>query len=647
MNDKNVSFGGHATGVGYIYSALDAPLFDAALQVADGSINDVVIGNLDAAAQWDRENEQIVIGGELEKDSVITAYANGVLIPKLDSVLFVFDGQGINLSFIDRYTKDFLEDIQGDVYGQIRMFGNMKEKRTHFAGKALVRNGSVGIEELNTRYYFTDSVTMTKEQIILNEVDVTDSEGNLGELNGLISHNGTFNDFKYDINIDCKNIIGLNTKIEDNDSFFGKVYATGNVKIKGDEAETVINVKAKTEANSDFSISLAGASDAADNTFITFVEPTNIFDTTDEDKKDKTDDDDGSRLRIILQIEATPEATMQVIIDPKTGDVVTGYGAGSVRFELTPEGEMKLLGTYTLESGLYTFTLQNMIRRDFRIVAGSTVSWIGDPVNAQIDIQALYNTTASLKDLQDEDLLSATSRTNVPVNCVLNLSGELLRPNLKFDLNLPNSDEAIKERVKNIISTDEMMNRQIIYLLVFSKFYTPEYLQTSTANVGTNEAYSLLTSTVTSQINNWISQLTTDFSFGFNIRAFDYEGQGASQEYETEFLYQPNNRLAINGNLGYRNDDISDQKVFGDIDIEYMLDRAGKIRAKAYTHSVDRYKYLTDENKQTMQGVGVVYKEEFNTIRELMCDYKERFKNLFKKKDKEKKGKKKSKDESK
>ena len=634
MNDS-VTFGGKATGQGFVYSALDKPVFDAEVFLEKGSVNGCVLGDLNATAKWDREMQQVLFDGTLTKDTLPIAYADGVLIPKTDSVHFDIDAQGVDVGFINRYTQSFIEDFQGNAHGNITLFGNIKERRTHFTGRALVKNGSLGISELNTRYLFSDSITLTKTQILFDKIAVFDLDGNHAELNGEVNHDGTFEDFKFDINVACENILGLNTTIEDNDVFFGKVYATGTVRISGDEQETTVNVKAKTEAKSKFNVSLASASDAIDNSFITFNSAETEADS--DDNQVFEEKNESSRMRLILQVEATPAAEMQVLIDPKTGDLITGRGTGNVRFELTPEDEMKLLGTYSLESGSYTFTLQNMLRRDFQIAQGSSISWTGDPFNAIVDIRALYNTTASLKDLQDEDLLRATSRINVPVSCILNLTDELMRPTIKFDFDLPNSDESIKERVRNIINTDEMMNRQIIYLLVFNKFYTPEYLQTATNNVGTNEAYSILTSTVTSQINNWISQLTTDFSFGFNIRPSYYEDEGASQEYETEFLYQPNSRLAINGNLGYRNDDINSQNVYGDIDIEYMLDRAGKLRAKAYTHSVDRYEYLADKSKQTMQGVGLVYKEEFNVASELFDTYLLWFKRIFTRENKKKK----------
>jgi hypothetical protein len=152
-----------------------------------------------------------------------------------------------------------------------------------------------------------------------------------------------------------------------------------------------------------------------------------------------------------------------------------------------------------------------------------------------------------------------------------------------------------------------MLMLQVIYLLVFNRFYTADYLQ-NTQNVGLNETYSILSSTITGQINSWLSKLTDVFTMGFNFRT-DGEGETASQEYEANYQIHPINQLIINGNLGYRYNDLSNRPFFGDLDIEYLLTENGKLRAKAFTHTVDKYS-LRQAN--TVQGVGFIFKHDFN-----------------------------------
>jgi hypothetical protein len=89
----------------------------------------------------------------------------------------------------------------------------------------------------------------------------------------------------------------------------------------------------------------------------------------------------------------------------------------------------------------------------------------------------------------------------------------------------------------------------------------------------------------------------------------DGEGANASQEYEAQFQLQPVDRLVINGNVGYRYNDISNQPFFGDLDVELLLTQDGQFRLKGYTHTVDKYSL---RQATTMQGVSFLWKKDFN-----------------------------------
>jgi len=307
-----------------------------------------------------------------------------------------------------------------------------------------------------------------------------------------------------------------------------------------------------------------------------------------------------------------------LIIEPKAGDMISGTGNGSLRVEFDTYNDLKLYGTYTIDKGYYLFTLQNLIRKEFKVDQGSTLSWTGNPRSAQVNIRALYPLTASLKDLIDPSQLG-NMRTSVPVNCVLKLTDNLMKPNIKFDIDLPQSDEGVKQIVRNTINTDEMMNRQILYLLVFNRFYTPDYMRTATtSNLGTNEALSFATSTLSAQLNNWISQLSksNNLSIGFDYRQTDQ----LSSDVQAQILYQPNNRWIVNGNIGYRNDILTTNtnRFISDVDFQYLLSESGKLRFKAYNHTVDRYQLRTATQSQ---GVGFIYKEDFVSVKDLFGYY--------------------------
>jgi TamB, inner membrane protein subunit of TAM complex len=308
---------------------------------------------------------------------------------------------------------------------------------------------------------------------------------------------------------------------------------------------------------------------------------------------------------------------MELIIDPKSGDMISGNGNGNLRVEFDSYTPVKLFGTYTINKGNYLFTLQNVIRKDFKIDKGSTIDWTGNPFGAQVDIRGLYSVTASLTDLMDSKQLSAiTSRTSVPVNCVLQLSDNLLKPTVTFDIELPTSDDGVKQLVKSIINTNEMMNKQMIYLLVFNKFFTPEYMRSYA--FGADDGISFGLTTVSAQLNSWFSKMinSNNVSLGLDYKKMVNMN---TDEYKAQILYQPNNRLIVNGNVGYKADNtINTTKFIKDVDIEYLLTNAGKFRAKIYNHTVDKYQIGAAVD---MQGLSLMYKESFSDMNDMKNYY--------------------------
>ena len=600
-----ISFGGRLTAEGAVYSLFSTPMLQADARMDSACINGQFVGDATATARLNREEKTIDIFGSVVEHGDTVADITGIVAPKnnLRWDLYI-DADSVNLGFINFWTKGIIEDLHGRAFGSVHVYG--ENRKTHVTGRALAKDAGLGIPMLGTHYYFTDSVTMDYGSINFSHIKLHDAENNPLYVNGALSHDGCFKDFRYDIDLSCNNALVMDLPPSRNDMFYGKVYGTGSAAIHGDLYECRISADAQTSNNTEFSLSIGGASSAHDNSFITFVDHTQ---PVKKETKHSHEEETNTKVYLDLQIEATPAAKVNIIIDPKTGDHLEGRGEGhiKVKYDMAAD-DIKIFGTYTLQQGSFFFTFQNVIRKEFTIRPNSKVIFSGDAENPQIDASAHYSTTASLRDLFGSDFSQlSTNRTSVPVNCILYLKDYLMNPVISFGLELPQSDESVTSQVKSIINTDEMLMRQILYLLVFNKFYTPEYLQTTTENVGVSETYSLLSSTITGQINNWLGKLTKDFTVGFNIRT-DGTGYDASQEYETQFQYQPNNRLLINGNFGYRYNDISNQPIFGNLDVEYMLSPSGHWRAKAYTHTVDKYSL---KEAHTVQGVGLMFKYDF------------------------------------
>ena len=172
--------------------------------------------------------------------------------------------------------------------------------------------------------------------------------------------------------------------------------------IKGSPGQTQIDVNMSTGDQSKFTFVLSGSEAAGDYDFITFtnsgkqntkigeLQADSIVIKNNARMMENSKIQNSSALNLNLQIEATNQAQMNLIMDKSTGDMIKATGQGSILLEYNSmDGDIKLYGSYVLEKGSYNFSLQDIITRDFSIKEGSRVSFHGDPMATNLDISAI------------------------------------------------------------------------------------------------------------------------------------------------------------------------------------------------------------------------------------------------------------------
>jgi hypothetical protein len=312
-------------------------------------------------------------------------------------------------------------------------------------------------------------------------------------------------------------------------------------------------------------------------------------------------------------------------MDARQGDMIWATGRGNLRLTYnSKEADFRMYGGYELSKGGYLFTIQSIIPRTFDIMEGSQLQWNGSPYDAFLNIRARYPLNVSLNEiLEDPNIRNTLTR----VHCLLNLTGTISNPVIKFDLELPNADEEMRRQVRSIINTEEAMNRNIASLLALGHFYTAD--KANNANTtNTSELSSVGFSTLSSLVSSWISKINSNFSVGLNYRPISDGGTTTS---EFDFTFTGgflNERLLFNGSFGYREDVTNSPNVSNsiiDFDLEYKLFPSGKLRLKGYNHSNNSY----FKQAPNTQGVGIIYREDFDSFSGLMRSYWRPVKNLF------------------
>lgn len=609
LNFNDLDFKGEVSGTAYVCELMKKPRLNADLLVRNLTLNDGPLGDGNIVARWDNEKEGINLDAHLHESNLSNTHVTGYIYPlkPKNGLDLEIAADRTNIKFVQHFTLAIFNELNGRATGKAHLYGKFKELNLD---ADLLANANVKVGILNTNFAIKDSLHITPTGIRFKNTKVSDLEGHTGTADGYITFKN-FKNFDYRLQFNFNDVLVMNTHETEGLPFYGKIYATGNTILQGGTRKGLdITAAVKTDKNTTFVYINRNTASAINNQFITFfdrtprraVDSVEVINPLEDVLKDVSGD-----VHLNLLVDATPDATLKIIMDPIAGDYITAKGSGNIRGDFYNKGDFKMFGTYRINQGSYKFSLQEVIRKDFTIKDGSTITFNGAPIDANLNLQAVYTVnSASLTDLIPK-VSTIVKQTTVKVNCLMYLTGLLPHPTITFGLELPNEQDEIQTLVRNYISTDEQMNTQILYLLSIGKFYTQDNTNTTQSS---NMMSSVLSSTISGQLNNILSQVidNNNWNFGTNLST----GQNGWTDMEVEGVLSGrllNNRLLVNGNFGYRDNALSNTNFIGDFEADLLLTRSGDIRLKAYNETNDRYYTKTN---LTTQGIGIIFQKDFD-----------------------------------
>lgn len=529
--------------------------------------------------------------------------------------------------------KVFASGITGTASGTVKFTGEFRNPV--LTGALMGENGTIKINYLQTTYRFNDTIRFDKTGIKFNNIKVLDDKGNIATVNGTVSHT-YFKNFGVDLTISIpgtNEFMVLNTRPKDSDLFYGIAYASGVTTIKSNGSVLSFDISAKTGKNTRFFIPLNTGLSATDKSFINFVDLNPDKKETVTFVKIPQPNQTPTALEINIDLDVTPDAEVQLIMDPLAGDVMKGTGTGSLNINLNRKGEFKIYGDYFIEDGDYLFTLRSIFNKRFIVQNGGKISFNGNMADAEIDIKAIYKLKAPLYDIMPVGLFPDEKlKESIPVECVLNLTGNLFNPVIGLEINLPTANEETRAYLRSMIKSDEDMSRQFAFLLVMNKFYADPMagFYQNTADIGSATMSVTTTEMLSNQISNWLSQISNDV----DMRVVYRPGSSAlpnSQEVEVALSTQIlNDRVVINGNLDYGGSQSTTgtapgyNAFSGAFNVETKI--TDKIHFKVFNRSNDNF--YNDNGIQYTQGVGLFFRQDFYKLKDL---FKKKEKSAMKK----------------
>ena len=626
---------GLCNGVASLKAALNRGELTADIDIDSMKVNDTPVVPLCIDSRWDLDQQRVRVAMKNRKTN--REIVRGYYAPQSQRYYAEGELDNLPMNMLDPLLKGVVSATEGTANAKLEILGQGREAKL---------NGSVNVENLSTMLDYTRvrySVHSAKVKVEDNHFKVTnarvyDAENNIGSMTMDLNLNHLSN-ITYDMRVVPRSMIVLNTTAQDNDLFYGKVYASGVATVSGNKKGTTINITASSEGNSQFYMPLSSKMDASNADFVVFEKPGVEQDTTNYlmrkkmmfERRARRSTASENEMKINMALTANRNTEVQLVIDPTVGDIIKARGEGSLNLQIVPSANIfDMYGDYTISDGSYLFTLQNIINKRFLIESGSTIQWTGDPMDARLDIDAVYKLKASLQPLLSSTTLDNVTRA-VPVECIINLTERLTSPTVTFDIKVPNADSEIQNAVANLLNNQQSIATQFMYLLVSGSFYSDSG---TSSNIGASASATTGFELLSNQLSNWLSsddyniilryrpksELTSDeIDFGFSKSLVNDR-----LLVEVEGNYLVDNRMAQSSNMS---------NFMGEAYITWLLDRNGNLKLKGFTQTIDRF----DENQGLQEtGVGIYYKEDFNNWADLKRRIKERFTSRRKRAEQEK-----------
>ena len=624
VNFDAVEFSGRATGTAAVTSLFDDFDGQASIDVHNFKFERGRMGTLHALVFWNKQKQQIDINAQAEDGPDVFTDIYGFVSPTHNTIALNIDAHQTYVDFMHNFTYSFLSHITGHADGSLLLAGTLDEM--NLTGELAVE-GEATVTALNTTYQLQrDTVIFIPDEIELRGLPLTDRYGHRATLSGGIHHKHLTH-LTFDLFVNADNLLAYDFRDFGDSNFYGTVFASGDVSIKGKPGEVTIDCNVTPQENTVFVYNASSPDAISNQEFIQWgsgssQKVTGNLVATDSDEEEEEEIDIPTDIYINFLVNCTPAATMRLLMDANTNDYINLNGNGTIRATFYNKGPFNMFGTYTVDHGTYGVTIQNIIKKNFTFNQGGTIVFGGDPYHAALNLQALH--TVSGVSLSDLNIGNSFASNTIRVNCLMNITGQPEQPQVDFDLEMPTVNADEQQMIRSVINGQQEMNQQVLYLLGIGRFYNRGLNNATTQQDQTSLAMqSLLSGTLSAQVNALLNTVikNDNWNIGANITTGNEGWHNA--EYEGLISGRMlNNRLLLNGQFGYRDNATRATKSFiGDFDIQYLLFPNGNLSVKVYNMTNDRY--FTKSSLNT-QGIGLLMKKDFNGLGDLFASEKKR-----------------------
>jgi len=588
----------------------------AGVAITDFNINNRELGLFKLDVEGDDEFNKYRISSSIENESVKSLNANGYVDFTIEHPFLNLDVDlnQLDFSFFSDLGDDVITNIRGLVSGKTKLFGDYDNPE--FIGTLSLDEAGLKIPYLNVDFDFENNakINLKNRSFICDNIAILDTKYyTSGRLNGFVAHN-YFTDWELGLKISTDNLLVLDKKQEEESLYYGKAFISGTAELLGPTSELLVKVNASTNKGTVFKIPISDSESVGDNSFIKTVSK---YDRLNQTQVDANLPDDISGLELEFDLDVTPDAEIEIVLDQEAGSVLKGKGSGLMRIEINTNDKFNMYGDFIVSDGTYNFVYGNnflqggFIEKRFKVKPGGTINWDGNPYKARLNMDAVYSTMANPAILLDNPSINR----KIPVDVVISLNGGLMQPDVNFDIQFPKTNSVVKSELLYKLDDKEFRDKQALSLVTAGQF-TGSYAYGQGAVTGN------LVERATSLVNNMLNKADDKFKIGLNYEQGEnnpLEEQRIEDRLGFTISTQISDRILINGKVGIPVGGVSKTVVAGDVQVEFLLNGDGTLRAKIFNRENDLSQTATATNELGYtQGVGISYKVDFDDFEELI-----------------------------
>ena len=550
---------------------------------------------------------------------------------------FNIDINKLNIKSIQGFTMGNVTDGTGFLSGNFKIAGNATAPKV--SGELNFNNTGFRITQLNS-YFKTDNekITFSNDIITFDKFTLSDENDNELAVNGTIQ-SPDFKNYNFNLTVITDDFRAIHSKAADNDLFYGDLFLDSKLNIKGTLESPVIGGNIKINEETKFTVVLpqSDPSIADREGIVEFVNEDNLYLKQTVEMEKKLNQSELRGMDVSVDISIDKEAELTLVIDKGNGDYLNLKGEAQLTGGIDPSGKTTLTGKYEFTEGAYEMNF-NAIRRKFNIQKGSYIIWNGEPTMATLNITAIYKVEAAPIDLLGNQLgavsptVKNTYKQKIPFQTLLKMKGELLKPEITFDIILPDGNynvssdivTASQAKLEQLRQEPAELNKQVFALLLLNRFIGENPFASESG--GTNAeslARQSVSKILSQQLNDLAGELVSGFQLEFDLESTEDYTTG-TKENRTDLnvgvskkLLNDRLKVTVGSSFAVEGQERANEEstnIAGDVALDYQLTKDGRYMVRAYRKN--EYQVAV-EGQVVETGVAFIITMSYNKFREL------------------------------